>query len=124
MTVDEKSFYQYSAPAQPEKVAEHISAVREVTGIAEDEEIRKALDQTRDVGGEYNLPRAVDLLLGEKEPPISQAVVATRPPRHALAHHPDAAPATGCGVVAPGPGHSAPGTQTQGRHGRQTASRI
>ena len=81
MTVDEKSFYQYSAPAQPEKVAEHISAVREVTGIAEDEEIRKALDQTRDVGGEYNLPRAVDLLLGEIEAPVCPPVVPTRPPQ-------------------------------------------
>ena len=30
MTVDEKNFYQY-APAPPERVAEHISQVREVT---------------------------------------------------------------------------------------------
>ena len=36
----------------------------QVTGIAEDEQIRKALDKTRDVGGDYNLARAVDLLLG------------------------------------------------------------
>ena len=35
-----------------------------VTGIAEDDQIRKALDKTRDVGGDYNLARAVDLLLG------------------------------------------------------------
>ena len=76
MTVDEKNFYQY-APAPPDRVAEHISQVREVrssfflfyfprqvTGIAEDEQIRKALDKTRDVGGDYNLARAVDLLLG------------------------------------------------------------
>ena len=35
-----------------------------MTGIAEDEQIRKALDKTRDVGGDYNLARAVDLLLG------------------------------------------------------------
>ena len=35
-----------------------------MTGIAEDDQIRKALDKTRDVGGDYNLARAVDLLLG------------------------------------------------------------
>ena len=33
MTVDEKNFYQY-APAPPDRVAEHISQVREVTSTA------------------------------------------------------------------------------------------
>ena len=33
MTVDEKNFYQY-APTPPDRVAEHISQVREVTSLA------------------------------------------------------------------------------------------
>lgn len=83
MTVDEKAFFQY-ASSQPEKVAEHILAVREVTGIAEDDEIRRALDKTRDTSGDYNLSRAVDLLLGAPSPapmaPLPPATVLPPPP--------------------------------------------
>jgi len=62
MTVDDKSFYLF-AQTNPEKAREHIAAVREVTGTADDEEIKRALDKTREVSGEFNLSRAIDILL-------------------------------------------------------------
>jgi len=63
MTVDDKSFYVF-AQTNPEKAREHIAAVREVTGTVDDEEIKRALDKTREVNGEFNLSRAIDILLG------------------------------------------------------------
>jgi len=63
MTVDDKSFYLF-AQTNPEKAKEHIAAVREVTGTADDEEIKRALDKTRETSGEFNLSRAIDILLG------------------------------------------------------------
>jgi len=62
MTVDDKSFYLF-AQTNPEKAREHIAAVREVTGAADDEEIKRALDKTREVSGEFNLTRAIDIIL-------------------------------------------------------------
>jgi len=62
MTVDDKSFYLF-AQTNPEKAREHIAAVREVTGTVDDEEIKRALDKTREVSGEFNLSRAIDILL-------------------------------------------------------------
>lgn len=63
MTVDDKSFFLF-AQTNPEKAREHIAAVREVTGTVDDEEIKRALDKTRETSGDFNLARAIDILLG------------------------------------------------------------
>ena len=41
--------------------------LRFVAGTADDEEIKRALDKTREVSGEFNLSRAIDILLGKLE---------------------------------------------------------
>ena len=36
-----------------------------ILGTVDDEEIKRALDKTREVNGEFNLSRAIDILLGK-----------------------------------------------------------
>ena len=62
MTIDEKSFH-FFFQSNPSKATELINQVKEVTGSNE-EEIKRAFDQSKDSNGEFCLQGAVDFLLG------------------------------------------------------------
>ena len=79
MTVDDRSFAQFEK-LNPDKAALHVAAVREVTGVAADDEIRRALDKTKDVNGEFNIVRAVDLLLDSPVAPPPPLLGPVMPP--------------------------------------------
>lgn len=76
-----------------DKAKDQIAAVREVTGHVDDEEIRAALERTRDpVSGEYNLARAVDSLLssptGSNMAPLPGPAVVMSPAQPVTAQQP------------------------------------
>lgn len=60
--MDDRSFAAF-AKLDPERARQHIVRVRDVTGISDDEKIKRALDRAREPAGGFNLNRAIDLLM-------------------------------------------------------------
>ena len=42
-----------------------LTSMIKISGTVDDEEIKRALDKTRETSGDFNLARAIDILLGK-----------------------------------------------------------
>ena len=42
-----------------------LTSMIQISGTVDDEEIKRALDKTRETSGDFNLARAIDILLGK-----------------------------------------------------------
>jgi hypothetical protein len=62
MTVDENSFAAF-CKTNPEKAQDYIVRLRDATGVSEDGDLCMALDRSRQDSGEFNLSKAIEILL-------------------------------------------------------------
>jgi len=66
MTVDDKSFQHFAASNQA-KARDWVNQVKEVTGCSDDDEIKRAFEQSRDSNGEFSLNGAIEHVLGHRQ---------------------------------------------------------
>lgn len=73
MTVDENSFASF-CKLNPQKASEYLGKLRDVTGVKAEDVLRKALDESRESSGSFDLNKAIKLINGFKSEQAEERV--------------------------------------------------